>query len=138
MALTATATEKVRKDICRCLAMPNALTFKASFVRPNLTFRVVPKVVGFDPETGEPLALQRLVAYCKSKGVGSSGIVYCLSRDESERVAEYLRDGGGLVAAHYHAGMSHKQRMEVTGQGGGGGGDCRKGLWACGSMWVET
>jgi bloom syndrome protein len=127
MALTATATEKVRKDICRCLAMPGALTYKASFVRPNLTFRVVPKVTGFDPETGEPLALQRLVAYCRSKGVHASGIVYCLSRDESERVAQYLRDGGGLVAAHYHAGMSHKQRMEVRREWRRGGGGGRRG-----------
>jgi hypothetical protein len=49
----------------------------------------------------------------RQQGPAASGIIYCLSRNEAEGVAGYLRDAGRLSAEHYHAGMSHKQRMEV-------------------------
>jgi len=89
--------------------------FKTSFERANLTFRVVPKLAGMAEDGEEPLALLRLRNYCASKGDGAAGIVYCLSRDESEQVAAHLRDWGHLAAAHYHAGMTHKQRQQVRG-----------------------
>jgi bloom syndrome protein len=115
MALTATATSQVQRDILSVLRIPQARVFKTSFERANLTFRVVPKLAGMAEDGEEPLALLRLRLYCASKGAGAAGIVYCLSRDESEQVAAHLRDWGNLAAAHYHAGMTHKQRMQVGG-----------------------
>lgn len=86
---------------------------QTSFQRANLTFRVVPKQYGVDDD-GQPIHLSLLVEYINSKGDSSSGIVYCLSRKESESVAAYLDQIGGIAARHYHAGMTPKQRMEVS------------------------
>jgi len=112
---------------------------QTSFLRPNLVFKVVPKVLDRDDETSQPLCKTRLVAYIKqqqqqaaaaaavkveaaatgpaisgsSSSSSSSGIVYCLSRKEAEEIAAFLREVGGISAGHYHAGMTPKQRMEV-------------------------
>ncbi|GIL50662.1 hypothetical protein Vafri_6791 [Volvox africanus] len=112
MALTATATEEVKKDILRKLSIDRTATiFKTSFHRPNLDFIVYDKPTG-NTADGKPADMEMLVAHITQKGVNTSGIVYCLSREDCEDVARYLNDSG-IRAAHYHAGMTPKQRTQV-------------------------
>ncbi|OQB94063.1 MAG: ATP-dependent DNA helicase RecQ [Verrucomicrobia bacterium ADurb.Bin122] len=100
MALTATATERVRSDIVQHLRLRDPATFVASFNRPNLTYRVAPK--------DEPL--KQILEFVK-KREDESGIVYCATRATAERVAEALADRG-LTARPYHAGLSNQERAE--------------------------
>lgn len=98
MALTATATERVRDDIITHLRLQAPEVFVASFNRPNLTYRVTPK--------DQPL--KQLIEFVQ-KREGESGIVYCASRAASERVAEALA-GRGFSARPYHAGLEAEER----------------------------
>ena len=98
MALTATATERVRVDIVKHLKLRNPVTFVASFNRPNLTYKVTPK----DKPTDQ------IIAWVK-KREDESGIVYCASRAATERVAEALA-GKGYSARAYHAGLDAAER----------------------------
>ena len=98
MALTATATERVRTDIIRHLKLREPAVFVASFNRPNLTYRVTPK--------DEPL--KQIIEFVK-KREDESGIVYCASRATAERVAESLA-GRGFSARPYHAGLEAEER----------------------------
>jgi len=100
MALTATATERVRTDIVQHLRLREPATFVASFNRPNLTYRVTPK--------DEPL--KQILDFVK-KRADESGIVYCATRATTERVAEALA-GRGLPARAYHAGLANHERAE--------------------------
>ena len=133
-ALTATAPRAVADDVLSSLGIRHtAREFSLSFYRSNLTLRVLPKPSGRDPETGEPAALAALADFvCAPERENSCGIVYCLSRDEAEDTALFLREEAGVAAAAYHAGMASKQREEVQrawrrheeesgGNGGGGG-----------------
>ncbi len=98
MALTATATARVRQDIERELRLRDPAVFIASFNRPNLTYRVVPKV---DP-------LQQVVEFVEQHR-NESGIIYCASRATTERVAGYLVSHG-YAARPYHAGLTPEVR----------------------------
>jgi ATP-dependent DNA helicase RecQ len=98
MALTATATERVRLDIVKHLKLREPEIFVASFNRPNLTYRVLPK--------DEPL--KQIIDFVK-KREDESGIVYCGSRATTERVAEALA-GRGYAAKPYHAGLDGAER----------------------------
>ena len=93
MALTATATAQVRDDIVEQLAIPNARRFVASFDRQNLTYVVRPKRGAFE-------ALLELLR----QHANGSAIVYCLSRRDTEDLAEDLSDQG-IQALPYHAGL---------------------------------
>ena len=99
IALTATATPKVQKDIQKNLDIVGATVFKSSFNRPNLYYEVRPKTSDVDKE---------VVKYVRSME-GKSGIIYCLSRKEVEDLAEVLRVNG-ISARAYHAGMDAEQR----------------------------
>jgi ATP-dependent DNA helicase RecQ len=98
MALTATATARVREDIVRQLDLRDARRYVASFNRPNLTYRVLPKTDAF----GQVLDLLRARP-------GESGIVYCQSRKSTERLAARLA-GAGVRAVPYHAGLDAAER----------------------------
>jgi len=98
MALTATATERVRADIINHLRLHKPELFVASFNRPNLTYRVIPK--------DQPI--KQLIAFV-SKREHESGIIYCASRATTERVAEALA-GRGFSARPYHAGLEADER----------------------------
>jgi ATP-dependent DNA helicase RecQ len=98
MALTATATARVRTDIITHLKLHKPEVFVASFNRPNLTYRVVPK--------DEPL--KQIINFVR-KREHESGIIYCASRATSERVAEALA-GRGFSAKPYHAGLDAEER----------------------------
>lgn len=98
MALTATATERVRQDILQQLRLRDPLVHIASFNRQNLYYEVVPK----DRQTY--LALQQQI-----KTSGGSCIVYCLSRKRVDQIAERLQQDG-IAALPYHAGLSDEVR----------------------------
>ena len=98
MALTATATERVRADIAAQLQLRDPAEFVASFNRPNLHYRVLPR--------RQPL---RQVLEVARRHEGGSGIVYCASRTGAERLAERLASHG-LRAAPYHAGLGKADR----------------------------
>ncbi len=98
IALTATATERVREDIIARVQLRDPAVFVASFNRPNLTYRVVPK--------HQPL--QQVIQFVKKRD-GESGIVYCASRAATERVAQGLV-ARGINALPYHAGMDGEDR----------------------------
>jgi ATP-dependent DNA helicase RecQ len=98
MALTATATERVRDDIVKHLKLHDPATFVASFNRPNLTYRVIPK--------DQPL--KQIIDFVR-KREHESGIIYCASRAAAERVADSLA-GRGFSARPYHAGLTSEER----------------------------
>ncbi len=93
LALTATATLRVREDIVRLLQLREPRCYTASFNRPNLTYRIVPK--------NKPT--QQVVDWIEQHP-DDSGIVYCASRKSTEAVAEKLK-AAGIPALPYHAGL---------------------------------
>lgn len=98
LALTATATGRVREDIVRRLELRDPRSFVASFNRPNLTYRVLPK--------DQPV--RQILEFLKSRR-DESGIVYCASRKAAEGVADSLRSRG-YSALPYHAGLDGAER----------------------------
>jgi ATP-dependent DNA helicase RecQ len=100
IALTATATERVRADIIKHLRLRDPEVFVASFNRPNLSYRVTPK--------DQPL---RQILDFVGKRREDSGIIYCATRATAERVAESLT-ARGFAARPYHAGLEADQRAE--------------------------
>ena len=98
MALTATATTRVRDDIVRQLNLRDPAVFVASFNRPNLTYRVQPKAKGY----------QQVLDFIQSRPK-ESGIIYCFSRAGTEALSEKLRRDG-VKALPYHAGLSPQER----------------------------
>ncbi|NQY68205.1 MAG: DNA helicase RecQ, partial [Flavobacteriales bacterium] len=100
LALTATATPKVQKDIQKNLGMDNAETFKSSFNRENLYYEVRPKKA----------VVKEIIKYTKLHS-GKSGIIYCLSRKKVEEIAQVLQING-IKALGYHAGMDASTRAK--------------------------
>ena len=98
IALTATATERVRGDIVSQLGLNRAQQFIASFDRPNLRYEVRPKQRAF----------QQLVGLLRERK-GESAIIYCFSRKDTEELADSLRTEG-FDALPYHAGMDAETR----------------------------
>ncbi len=102
IALTATATQKVREDIKKILGIPGAKEFKSSFNRPNLYYEVCRKTNDIDKD---------VIKFIKANS-GKSGIIYCLSRKKVEELAEILK-ANGINASAYHAGMDSAVRSAV-------------------------
>ncbi len=103
LALTATASPKVRQDVLRALGMREPEVVVTGFNRPNLTYRVIPAKKKQDKL---PLVLRT------ARESGGSGIVYCFTRKECEELAAELRRSG-VDAEHYHAGLDDARRAEV-------------------------
>ncbi|WP_327024970.1 DNA helicase RecQ [Micromonospora sp. NBC_01739] len=99
IALTATATSATRSEIATRLNLTEARHFVASFDRPNIQYRIVPK--------REPR--KQLLALLRDEHPGDAGIVYCLSRALVEKTAEFLV-ANGIDALPYHAGLDARTR----------------------------
>ena len=102
IALTATATDKVRSDIKKNLNMIDATEFKSSFNRPNLYYEVRPKTKDVDKD---------IIKFIKQHP-GKSGIIYCLSRKKVEELAAVLQ-ANDIKAAAYHAGLDSNTRTQT-------------------------
>jgi ATP-dependent DNA helicase RecQ len=100
MALTATATQRVRKDVVQQLDLRNPRCYVASFDRPNLTYRVVPKSAPYE----------QLFTFIRGRP-NESGIVYCASRKIADSLAARLNEDG-VSAKPYHAGLAAKERAQ--------------------------
>ncbi|MFF0382909.1 DNA helicase RecQ [Streptomyces sp. NPDC004286] len=101
IALTATATRATHEEITHRLNLPDARHFVASFDRPNIQYRIIPKA---DPK-------KQLLAFLREEHAGDAGIVYCLSRNSVERTAEFLT-ANGIAAVPYHAGLDAAVRAD--------------------------
>ena len=102
IALTATATDKVRTDIKKNLGILDAKEFNSSFNRPNLYYEVRPKTNDIN---------KQIIRFIK-QNPGKSGIVYCLSRKKVEELAADLC-ANDIKAAAYHAGLESAKRSET-------------------------
>lgn len=102
IALTATATDKVRTDIKKSLGIVDAKEFKSSFNRPNLYYEVRPKTKDVDKD---------IIKFIKHHS-GKSGIIYCLSRKKVEELAAILQ-ANDIKAAPYHAGLDSATRSRT-------------------------
>ncbi len=100
VALTATATARVRDDIISLLRMNQPRIHVASFNRPNLSYRIVPRVS----------PLKQVLAIIAEHG-GESGIIYCMTRNRTEELEAALIQKG-VVARAYHAGLDSKEREQ--------------------------
>ena len=100
MALTATATERVRKDIVNQLNLHDARCYVASFNRPNLTYRVLPKSSPYE----------QVLTFIRARP-DESGIVYCASRKTADSLAKKL-NSDGIKAKPYHAGLEATHRAK--------------------------
>lgn len=104
IALTATADKTTRKDIIRQLHLVEPQVFISSFNRPNLSLTVKP---GLKPKE----RIQEIIDFINERPE-ESGIVYCLSRGNTEKVAELLKKQG-IIAGCYHAGLSANERNKI-------------------------
>ncbi len=107
IALTATATPKVRADIMKNLKMDNPRIFISTFLRDNLYYEIRPK-------GKKSHAIKDLVTFIK-KNQGKSGIIYCLNRKTTEELADTL-NVNGISAAPYHAGLEAQLRSRTQDQ----------------------
>ncbi|AFY61844.1 DNA helicase RecQ [Synechococcus sp. PCC 6312] len=102
IALTATATHRVRTDITEQLSLKKPFVHVASFNRPNLYYEVIEKSRG-------KVSLSELTGYIKE--TEGSGIIYCMSRKQVEKLASELNENG-ISALPYHAGLSNETRTD--------------------------
>jgi len=104
IALTASATPKVQKDIVSCLRLEDVNIFQSSFYRKNLSLQITPK----------RNMKHKIVDHC-TKNKDDATIIYCYSRKETEEIAEMLQQEG-VKAKAYHAGLPHETRSAVQDQ----------------------
>jgi ATP-dependent DNA helicase RecQ len=102
IALTATATEATHKEITQRLSMGQAKHFVASFDRPNIQYRIDPKVE----------VRKQLLSFIRSEHSGDAGIVYAMSRNTVEKTAQFLA-ANGVDAMPYHAGLDSRLRAQT-------------------------
>uniref|UniRef100_A0A7S0H383 ATP-dependent DNA helicase n=1 Tax=Amorphochlora amoebiformis TaxID=1561963 RepID=A0A7S0H383_9EUKA len=107
MAVTATATRHVVKDICRILKLsPKAVILKGALNRENLNYEVIPKA------RKDNLIAQQIIKIIKTRFDKKSGIVYCLTRTDCEALSDSL-NGSGINSGYYHADLTARSRHAV-------------------------
>ena len=107
IAVTATASDRVRQDVCEILRLgTNYRFFRSTANRPNLTYSVVPK-----PDGGKN-AVAEMAAFIKEKHPSSAGIVYTYSRKDANTVADALGEYGVLAEA-YHSDVSASKKEAI-------------------------
>lgn len=99
MALTATANNRVMKDIVDQLGIQGCDVLKHSFNRPNLYYEIIPKTKD-----------SNIAKWIHDNHKGHSGVIYCLARKTCERLAQCLRDEHKLNAVHFHADLPPEER----------------------------
>ncbi|XP_029163076.1 Bloom syndrome protein homolog isoform X2 [Nylanderia fulva] len=107
IALTATATPRVRTDILHQLGMTNPKWFMSSFNRPNLRYSIISK-------KGKNCS-DEVIAMVMTKFRNACGIVYCLSRKDCDDYAAQMKKNG-IKALSYHAGLTDNQRSNCQGR----------------------
>ncbi|CAI5728355.1 unnamed protein product [Peronospora destructor] len=107
LAVTATAPPRLAMDVKIILEIRNCVSFRTSFLRSNLHYEVLPK------SAKDATAMDSLVCLVKSFSPSETGIVYCLTRKETEQVAQHLRRAN-IRAACYHAYMEDKQETHLA------------------------
>lgn len=103
IALTATATNQVREDICNLLGMKDPQIFLTSFNRPNLSYEVRPKT---------KKVIEEIANYIQNK-INESGLVYCISKKDCENVAKALNDSFNIKSGYYHADLPSDKRNSI-------------------------
>jgi RecQ family ATP-dependent DNA helicase len=101
LAMTATATQKAKKDIITTLGINNCEIFSQSFNRTNLWYEIKEK---------KKNSIDDIVSYINTKQKGKSGIIYCLSKKECEDIAKVLKEKG-INASYYHAGIKDSNTL---------------------------
>ncbi|KAG8813723.1 ATP-dependent DNA helicase sgs1, partial [Serendipita sp. 399] len=105
MALTATATDKCVEDVVNLLQMKDCVRLKQSFNRSNLSYQVVQK---------KSNGMDAIGAWIQRNHPRSTGVVYCISRNDCERFAEILKDKYKLSVGFYHAGSNPEVRKATA------------------------
>ena len=105
IALTATADKVTRNDIVEQLKLDNAETFISSFDRPNISLEVRRGLV-------QKEKLAAIVHFIRSRA-GQSGIIYCMKRSDTEKVADLLTSSYNITATAYHAGLPSNKREKA-------------------------
>lgn len=100
-AYTATATERVRDDIAQQLKLKNPAVLVGTFDRPNLAYRIIPRIDA-----------RRQVLEILQRHKGEAAIIYCISRNDTESMADFLQ-ANKIRAGHYHAGMEADDRRRT-------------------------
>ena len=106
LGLTATATNKVKEDVVKRLLMHEPVILQSSFNRPNLVYEIrhKKKLKNVDADISNLL---------KTRFKDKSGIIYCISRKDCEKLSETLKKNYRIKCEFYHAEMSYKKRAEV-------------------------
>ncbi|ETK80092.1 hypothetical protein, variant 2 [Phytophthora nicotianae CJ01A1] len=107
LALTATATPRLAKDVKAILEIQNCVSFRTSFLRNNLHYEVIEK------PAKDPTAMDSLVRLIKSFSSSDTGVVYCLTRKETEQVTQSLCQAN-IRAACYHAYVEKKEETHMA------------------------
>jgi superfamily II DNA helicase RecQ len=122
--LTATATERVVKNVQDILGTRDCVEFRQSFNRPNIVYEVHKKGqiakskkdkeggAGEADSSNNTGVISQMADFVRAHYPGASGIIYCLSKKDCEAVADALRQKG-LSVDHYHAGLETAQRKRV-------------------------
>lgn len=112
LAVTATASEHVRRDVCNILGLQphNTRVFRSTANRPNLRYAVRPKPDGTNAVTAD------MAAYIQHFHAANSGIIYTLSRKEADTVATSLNREYGITARAYHSDVSATTKERVQNQ----------------------
>ena len=105
MALTATATPQVRKDIVHLLQFKKYRQYTKSYFRSNLKIKIINKVSKNETQ-------RDIISFCE-QFQDETGIIYCNSRKKCENMAEFLKTNSNVKCEAYHAGMSNKKRTEI-------------------------